>query len=131
MRNWYRQIESWLEDETLVIACLLVLVAVASFGLGRWSVSGDTQAAVAVTPVSRADLHVTPSTPTATELDSGQPTAPQVDSQDLVASRNGTKYHRQDCPGAKQITDANKLFFATVEEAAASGYTPAANCPGL
>lgn len=49
----------------------------------------------------------------------------------IVASRNGSKYHRTDCSGAKQIKDENKVYFNTVEAARAAGYSPAANCPGL
>jgi methylphosphotriester-DNA--protein-cysteine methyltransferase len=48
-----------------------------------------------------------------------------------VASKNGTKYHYPWCSGAKRIKDENKVWFDTVEQARAAGYTPAANCPGL
>lgn len=49
----------------------------------------------------------------------------------VVASKNGTKYHLPTCPGAKQISDKNKITFASIDEARAAGYTPAANCKGL
>lgn len=48
-----------------------------------------------------------------------------------VASKNGTKYYLATCSGAKRIKDENKVWFATVEDAKASGRTPASNCPGL
>lgn len=48
-----------------------------------------------------------------------------------VASKNGTKYHLPSCPGAKQISEKNKIFFATKDEAERAGFTPAANCKGL
>lgn len=48
-----------------------------------------------------------------------------------VGSRNGTKYHLPACPGAKRIKEENRVWFATKEQAAAAGYAPAANCPGL
>ena len=35
------------------------------------------------------------------------------------------------CAGAKQISEKNKITFASTEEARAKGYTPAANCKGL
>ena len=51
--------------------------------------------------------------------------------QQVVASKNGTKYHLPWCPGAKQIKDENKITFISAEEARVQGYTPAANCPEL
>ena len=48
-----------------------------------------------------------------------------------VASKSGTKYHLPWCGGAKQIKEANKIWFDTKEEAEAAGYTPATNCKGI
>ncbi len=48
-----------------------------------------------------------------------------------VASRNGTVFHLPTCSGAKRISEVNKIWFATKEEALAKGYRPAANCKGL
>lgn len=49
----------------------------------------------------------------------------------LVASRNGLKYHFPWCPGALQISELNKIWFQSREEAEGAGYQPAANCKGL
>ena len=48
-----------------------------------------------------------------------------------VASKNGQVYHLLICPGAKQINDANKIYFNSKEEAEAAGLRPAANCKGI
>ncbi len=48
-----------------------------------------------------------------------------------VASKNGSKYYLPSCAGADRISDANKVWFASIAEAQAAGYTPAANCKGL
>lgn len=48
-----------------------------------------------------------------------------------VGSKSGSKYHLPNCPGALRISAANKVFFASKEEALAKGYSPAANCKGL
>ena len=48
-----------------------------------------------------------------------------------VASKTGTKYHLPGCSGAKRIKEENKVWFETKEQAAAAGYEPAANCPGI
>ncbi len=49
----------------------------------------------------------------------------------VIASKTGSKYHLPTCPGAKAITEGNRVVFNTIEEAEKAGYTPAANCPGL
>lgn len=49
----------------------------------------------------------------------------------VVGSRKGTKYHYPWCPGAEQMSIANKRWFKTVRDARAAGYTPASNCEGL
>lgn len=60
----------------------------------------------------------------------GAPVATPEGAQ-YVASKNGTKYHALWCSGAKTISEANKIWFSTKEEAEARGYTPAANCKGI
>lgn len=54
-----------------------------------------------------------------------QPKDPRV-----VASKASTtkKYHFTWCPGAKQIKEANKLWFETDVAAQKAGYTLAGNC---
>ncbi len=63
------------------------------------------------------------STPTSNSLESSLKT--------YVGSKNSTKYHLPTCIGAKGISEANKVWFATREEAEEVGYTPAKNCKGL
>lgn len=49
----------------------------------------------------------------------------------VAASKNGTKYFLPWCGGAKQISEANKIWFASNKAAEDAGYKPAANCKGL
>ena len=49
----------------------------------------------------------------------------------LVASKTGAKYHFPWCSGAQRISETNKVWFDSVEEARKAGYTPASNCKGL
>ena len=49
----------------------------------------------------------------------------------VLGSVNSDKYHLPECPGAKQISEKNKIWFDSPEEAEKAGYKPAANCPGL
>lgn len=46
----------------------------------------------------------------------------------VIASKNGTRYYPQGCPGAERISEANKVWFASPVAAEAAGYTKAANC---
>lgn len=132
----FEKLKSLLADDGIYMACLLVLVGITSFGLGRLSVAvpeASTAAALGSTLVSENGLKksiATTSSAVATEV------AKEVVNMDketlpYVASKSGTKYHKITCPGAKQIKIENKIFFATPVAAKAAGYTPAANCPGL
>jgi len=48
-----------------------------------------------------------------------------------VGSKSSHKFHLPWCPGALKISDANKIWFDSKEEALAKGYTPASNCKGI
>ena len=90
------------------ILAALVLASTASFALGY--VAGQERAAGAG-PLPE----LTPAAST------GQ----------YVGSRNGTKYYLPWCAGVSRISDANKVWFASEEEARAAGYAPASGCTGL
>ncbi len=49
----------------------------------------------------------------------------------FVASKSGKKYYLPTCSGVARIKEANRVWFATKEDAEAVGLTPAANCPGI
>ncbi len=130
----YKKLKSWLLDDTTYTLGLLLLVGIVSFGLGRLSIMTEVpsptgaevrlQSGASDAPYVRVSATTTLPSPTVV---SGVPAKTGL----FVASKSGTKYHRPDCPGAKQIKTENKVFFATVIEASAAGYTPAATCPGL
>ena len=111
-------------------AALIILVAFASFGLGRLSKLEETREPIKIEyPQSAA----------ATRLGGGQdaavaatlPLAETKTGGQLVASKSGTKYHFPWCSGAARISETNKVWFNSVEEARKAGYTPASNCKGL
>jgi hypothetical protein len=118
-------------------AVMILLVAVTSFSLGRISGLEDGKDPVRV--ISR-DLYGGGSREQAASVgasaaddekigDSMPETQP--DSGQVVASKNGSKYHYPWCSGAKQISENNLIVFNSIEEARAKGYTPASNCKGL
>lgn len=119
----------------LYLASLVFLMSLASFGLGRLSAIWPEKQPIRIEKTSGLnELNKL------SELSNANP--PQLNQLNslnslnqpqgnFVASRNGSSYHLPDCPGAKQIKEENKIWFATEAEAKKSGYKPAANCPGL
>lgn len=117
------KINSWLSDQSLYITMVLILVAAASFGLGRQSIITSTTAldrneATVVTATTKPEA-------AATTIET------PLSSTYYVASKNGQVYHLPHCSGAKNISEANKITFTSKEEAEAAGYRPAANCKGI
>ncbi|MEX2340910.1 MAG: hypothetical protein WD605_01160, partial [Candidatus Paceibacterota bacterium] len=106
-------VKSLLLDPAIFTSLLLVLVAVSSFGLGRQSVSEK------LTPLSEAEA-VNQNNPETVAK------SPEVITRDAshpryVASKNSQVFHLLTCPGAKQISEANKIYFNTKEEAVGGG----------
>jgi hypothetical protein len=101
----------------LIIVAIIVLVGVAGFGLGRLSKIEEVKVPITITSVTQ-------------ELASVGSALPEGGGE-VVASKNGTKYHFPWCAGAQQIAEKNKVIFASIQEAKNAGYTPASNCKGL
>lgn len=117
----WKKLNSLIEDDTWYFMILLCAVSVASFILGSYSaqegnVSTKNQAAVVVHEVPAGKV----------EAEEGE--SAESNGIAVVVSKNGTKYHLPTCPGAKQISDKNKISFPSFEAAEAAGYTKAANC---
>lgn len=117
------KIKSLLEDPAIFTSLLLLLVAIASFGLGRQSV-GDVAAVLPASQEASAQNSLLPT-------ESPRISSETAGESRYVASKNGQVYHLLICPGAKQISEANKVYFDTKEEAEAAGLRPAANCKGI
>lgn len=138
----HEKLKSWLAEDTIFIAILLILISVVSFGLGRMSVGEGSGVGVPVS--SRVQLlststmlvpkSLSSSTAVGVENVAAVITAPaskSVITGPYVGSKSGSKYYLTTCSGAKRIKDVNKVFFATIHDAVAAGYSPATNCPGL
>ena len=117
-----------------LLALLIITVSLTSFWLGRISIEGSGTAFLGT---SLSELHTTTGSGLlsgAADVSTSAGKALEVASTTdggYVASKNGTKYHLPWCGSAKQISEQNKIFFATKAEAEAAGYTPAANCKGI
>jgi hypothetical protein len=109
------------------LAVFVILVACASFGLGRLSGLETVKKEVSIEFPKGQEAAVGAAFATT----SAQIHAPQKTSGKYVASKNGTKYYLTTCASAKRISDKNKVWFDTKQEAETAGYTPAANCKGM
>ncbi len=123
-----------LGDSDTFLALVLILVSVASFGLGRLSVLESESRSTGVTQIASESAGVLSAVeekldpvPEATSTEQIQ----AVHEERYVGSKNGTKYHLPWCAGAQQIKEENKVWFGSKEEAEKAGYTPAANCKGI
>lgn len=121
----------------LLLVLVVVLVATASFGLGILAGRDEgvgnkgfwIEEGAAVTATSAPAAAIAAPLPSAsTQVADASPGAAVGQ---YVASKNGTKYYLPSCSGASRIKEANRVWFASKEEAEASGRTPASNCPGL
>lgn len=133
IKDFYEKHKSLVKNLKNELLSILVIffVALSSFGLGILF-ERDYQSQFSTQPVENS-LNKTVKEngvgQKALVLETGQETEPE--SGEVVASKNGTKYHFPWCGGAKQISEKNKIIFKNTEEAKKAGYTPASNCKGL
>ena len=101
---------------TLMCLCVIVLVGLGSFGLGRLSVSNREDEKVLSGQDNNASL---------IEKEIGDSTLKE---RMYVASKNGKLYYTKDCSGAKRIASKNEVWFATKVDAEQAGYSFSASC---
>ncbi len=116
------------------IALIVVLVGLASFGLGRLSMKPPKEP-VKIYQKSQeaAVVRSLPEAAIAEKKDSlpQGATTLRTGGGRYVASKNGSAYYLESCSGAKRIKDENKIWFSSSAAAESAGYHKAANCPGL
>lgn len=123
--------------QSLFISALILLVAVASFGLGKLSRLEMARTPVVIQEKKESQTiqseEVVTKEPVKIEHSSvaAVAAAKPIGPESVVASKNGKKYHFPWCSGARRISEANKVVFENSDEARKAGYTPAANCKGL
>lgn len=117
-----RRVKGWFlpREGEIVLAAVIILTALASFGLGRLSALGENKFPIKIESSASAKA-------TADEATKNLKQTANL----FVASKNGQVFHLPSCPGAKQIKEENKIYFSSKEEAEKAGFRPAANCEGL
>jgi hypothetical protein len=146
IKDFSQKIKGLAGSETgkdVYIVITLILVAVAAFGLGRLSMARSGASPVSLvyprdmqglvqntanivkTSSDNTSSIVSSQTEKLVEGANSQPTELQ---KQIVASKKGTKYYYTWCSGAKSLSETNKIYFATEEEAEAKGYTKSTSC---
>lgn len=114
------------KQSDLFIIITIILVALIAFGVGRLSASKSEP--ILIKNLEQASIeNIAPKQEEKTIQNEIQGSY----QGQVVGSKNSDKYHLPDCPGAKQISEQNKIWFNSIEEAKKAGYKPASNCPGL
>lgn len=90
------------------VSLLIIFVGISAFGLGRRSMM----------PVNNNEISI--------QIE--EPKIQSTNSQEIFASRNGTRYYYKNCSGLSRIAEENLISFSSIEEAETAGYTLAANC---
>jgi hypothetical protein len=110
----------------IFIVLTVILVALISFGIGR--LSTPKAEPILIKNLEQASVEQLTGEQSAGATENETKTNYQGK---VVGSKNSDKYHLPECPGAKQISEQNKVWFDSIEAAGKAGYKPAGNCPGL
>ena len=126
------KVKGWAGDNRadLFTALMVFLIGIASFGLGRLSVTLPEKEPIRLeeAPSSVEGAARSQSSPASNkELPSGG-SAIDLTRGQFVASKSGSVYYAVWCAGASRIRVENKIWFQTKEDAEAKGYRIAKNC---
>lgn len=98
----------------VLFSVIIILVGFSAFGLGRLSVISESQQKSIL--LYDTNLNTKPILHIAGAV---------------VASKKGKKYHYPWCSGANRMSEKNKRWFKSIQDARDAGYLPAGNCKGL
>ena len=138
IREKIKELTERLNTREIYTILLIIVVGFGSFGLGRLSKLQELREPIRIEQgVGTQTASALSSSPPFQGGERGvvvsaakSPAAPVVGGQ-IVASKTGSKYFFPWCGSAARISEANKVWFNSVEEARKAGYAPAANCKGL
>ena len=114
------------------VGLIFILGLSLAFGLGRLSILKPPKSPVTITNPATNSLSAVAVMSVKNNLTmSNKNGDAQGGVGEVVASKQGSKYHLPTCSGAKRIKPENLVTYESVAAAQAAGLTPAANCPGL
>ena len=109
----------FIEKDDIFFILLIIFVGIIAFGLGRLSKIEENITSLQIDNSFGNTAFVS------------EFTHQNNQKGKYVVSKLGTKYHLPWCSGALRISEENKIWFETKEEAENKGYTPAKNCKGI
>ena len=118
-------IQSEVGKDILVI-CIVILVGLGSFELGRLSKEGSNSGI----KVNYPTRDTTQSASVISTIDNLRRVTQNANSsgKNYFASNRGKKYYSLGCSAGKTIKDDNKIYFATKDEAEKAGYLLSSSC---
>lgn len=129
IKGYWSSGSAWSDD--LFLLAIIILVAFFSFGLGRLSALHESKTPLRIENIPKEVLQDTQNNSIQTKQVATTLTSRIPENATYVASKTGKKYHYPWCAGAQRISEENRIYFKSKEEAEAQGYTPASNCKGL
>lgn len=128
-------------QDRLLVSLIIILVGFLTYGVGKLTTlksqnnevkiiypeGGAVKGVSTSTVPNNTKIQITPTTQAQKNISSQSEDTSSV----VVASKSGTKYHYPWCSGAKRISPANLVTYASIDDARKAGLTPAANCKGL
>lgn len=126
-----QKIKAWIESEKgkdILVILVVILVGLASFGLGRLSKEGSggglrveyKDQAGNMAPVANALVGIR-----SLEMNS---MSVQNSLGNFFASTRGKKYYPANCSAGKSLKPENRIYFDTREEAEGQGYELSSSC---
>lgn len=123
------KIKHFLESEkgkNILIILVIILVGLGSFELGRMSVNSSQNSPTI--ELSSQEANVIKSTQNEVLEQKYEFKGVDLADRAYFASSRGTKYYPFGCSAGKSIKEANRVYFATEEEATKAGYSKSSSC---
>ena len=117
-----------IDNTTLVCLLVVVLVGVSSFGLGRLSTMDTNDNNGIILENNNPNIvkgEIGKSIEAENSIDN---TMINTKEKLYVASKNGKLYYGVGCSGANRISEKNKVWFASREDAEKAGYSISSSC---
>lgn len=114
------------KGKDIMIVIILILVGLASFGLGR--LSKNTQKEGIKIEYRDQEGNILKGVESTKLIPKVNNIASTVDGKAFFASNRGTKYYPLGCNAGKNIKMENRIYFNSAEEAEKSGYSISTSC---
>ena|SRR5258706_2684595 len=131
-----QKIKSFLDSpkgHDVLIVIIIIATSISSFILGRTTRTEGSAVVIRtdsslIVDKSQEQPIIQTAAVLNTQKSSGSPKMANTSGGAFVASSRGKKYYPVDCNAASSLSEANKIYFATAQEAEAKGYSLSSSC---